>query len=244
LNFIGPEPTYSLISWNGSVLAMLLQAEAEAAVVERFERVERGIDALAHGVAHHPALEAGQHVARGDFFTIMPFQALAQLEGPDREVGVDLVALAHLGLGRDGAVHAIELVPHHHRRVAHHVLGAGDGVHRGQIGLGDEFQDPHVLREAESRGCQRGGDGDGRGQERTTFHGVGFLTAMFGQGLSNLRAPSTGRPECIACGPPRERRCAAWSKIFACTLTVAFARVSPMGTRRIGTTADRLVRSR
>ena len=145
----------------------LLEAEAEAAVVHRRDLVQPGADHLAHVVAHHPALQAGDAVGGADRLAVVPFEAGAELEIPGQAVGGDLAALAHLRLRAKLAVHAIERVEEQHAGVAHHVERGPDRVEIGQVGLRDEPQ--HLLVLPARDGRQREPGRRGR-QKRPSPH--------------------------------------------------------------------------
>ena len=119
----------------------LVQPEAERAIVHRLQRIQPLLDRHAHGgVAHHPAADAGDGVARQHRGAVVELQALAQLEGPGLEVGADLVALDHLRLRLELVVDAVQHVPDQQGAVAHDVLRGPDGVEIGQGGLRHEAQ--------------------------------------------------------------------------------------------------------
>ena len=121
MNFIGPEPTYSLISLNGSVLAMrsgmmsaigaLFLPSANSILVNGLLSRKRNVRSSTASSASSRPLITWPMVSRtiqrlrlamtsrvSDRLAVVEFQAGAELERPGLEVGRDLVPLAHLRL--------------------------------------------------------------------------------------------------------------------------------------------------
>ena len=76
----------------------LLEHDREGLVVERLDLADRGHQLLAERVARRPALDRGDAVLGGDRLAVVPFEAVAQGEGPGQLVGRGLVLVDHLRL--------------------------------------------------------------------------------------------------------------------------------------------------
>jgi hypothetical protein len=75
---------------------------------------DEGHELLAHRIARAPALDRGDAVLGRHRLAVVPFEAVAQGEGPGELVGRDLVLVDHLRL--DG-----ELLVEREQRVVDHV---------------------------------------------------------------------------------------------------------------------------
>ena len=151
----------------------LVQPKTKRAIVQSLQRVQTRFDHLAHGVARHPASEAGNHVARQNRLAVVKLQPCTKLEGPGPAVIGDLMALRHLRLRVELTVDAVQRVPNEQRGIADHVLGAPDRVEIGEVRLGDELQQLGAGGCCEGRGGQSAGGRHGGGralQKVTTVH--------------------------------------------------------------------------
>ena len=114
----------------------LVQPEAEGPIIDRLQRVEPLADRQPHRrIAHHPAGDAGDHVARQHRRAVVERQPRAQPEGPGLEVGADRMPLDHLRLRFKPVIDPVQRVPDQQGAVAHDILRGPDRIEVGQIGL-------------------------------------------------------------------------------------------------------------
>lgn len=125
----------------------LRQHPLDGLVVDGDEFLLDALDHEAHGIAGGPACQARHNVFRQHGLAIVELETGAQLEGPGQAVGRNLLALDHLALRLQLAVHAVERVPDELRRVAHHILRAPDGIEVGKVCLRHEFENGGALRD-------------------------------------------------------------------------------------------------
>ncbi len=115
-----------------------LQPDLKTLVVERLDLVRQRGQVLAERVLSRPAADRGGAVDRPHLLSVVPAEAVAQGEGPGELVGRDLVARAHLRLGVERGVDAVESVVDHVAVVGGDRGRGPDGVRVGEIGLRDE----------------------------------------------------------------------------------------------------------
>ena len=183
---------------------------------------------LAHRILGAPALDRGDAVLGRHRLAVVPFQAVAQREGPGELVGRDLPLVDHLRLD-------LELVVEGKQRVVDHVAVMGGDQRRRP----DRIDDLEVRMQRHlERGLRVGGRGEGQRSGKrtddTTTRSSSMKSLLSPRTRSNNRAvsrparrptapasPSISReaghgrrrprPRACRCGasPPRRRRSAA-----------------------------------
>jgi len=137
----GPEPTW-------------------LSIVDHGELGDEILELLAHRIAAHPAVHRGHAVRRRDRLAVVPFEPVAQGEGPQQLVGRDFVLVDHLRLDDVVLVDSEQGVVDHVAVVARDVRRRPDRVEDGQVAVPDVAQDLRLgRRRAHGRrqrrtGCQ------------------------------------------------------------------------------------------
>ena len=151
-----------------------LQGDLDGPVVRHAPGIHRFRGRLAEGVAHRPAGKARRTILRAHRFTVVPLQALAQLDQIRPAIVRHRVALGHLRLRLQAGVHAEQRVPHHPAVIYGHRRGGDDRVQQCQVGLRHEAQHARVgrLRNREPRQCRRRNASGSGPQECAPLHDV------------------------------------------------------------------------
>ena len=142
----------------------LVQPQHDGAIVRRLHRIEPLRQRDAALVAHHPALQRGDAVARPHRLAVVEPQILAQPQRPAAAVVLHQVAFQHLRPGVHRLVATVEQVEHHEPHVP------GDlrtGPNRVDAVQRDLRHDAQGLRSAADGGtCERRGNGGRRPQQK------------------------------------------------------------------------------
>ena len=153
----------------------LLEDDLEGLGIDRLHRADRRHHLLAEGVAGAPALDRGDAVLGGDGRPVMPFEAVAQREGPGQLVGRGLVLVDHLRLDARIGILGEQGVIDHVAVVSGDEGGRPDRVQDLQIGMGDHLQGLRRRRgRNRRRGRRQGQTGRDLSQSPHNVHGYPF----------------------------------------------------------------------
>ena len=143
----------------------LLHLHLEGLGVDDLEALDRAHHLLAHRIAGGPALDRGDAILGGDRLAVVPFEAVAQREGPGELVGRDVVLVDHLRLHVELLVHGEQRVPHHVAVVALDVGGGPDRIEDLHVRMHDDLEG---LRLHRAGSAQQAADACGRHAVPTT----------------------------------------------------------------------------
>ena len=135
---------------------LLLEHDLEGPGIDDLVLLQRLRELLAHRVARRPALQRGDAILRRHRLAVVPFQPVAQLEGPGQAVVAGRPAVDHLRLDLELLVHGEQRVVEHVAVIARDVGAAPDRIEHLHVGMHDDAQ---RLRRGDGR--QRSGDGSG-----------------------------------------------------------------------------------
>ncbi len=152
----------------------LLEHDLERFVVDRRHGLGRLGQQAAQRVLVGEAFDRRQHIGRRDGLAVVPFEAVAQLEGPGELVIAHRPALDHLRLGLELVVEREQRVVDQVAVVAHDVGGGPDRIEDFQIRVHDHPQ--RLIRLRRRRSGEKECHED---EEQTTQHGDLLQMAAF-----------------------------------------------------------------
>ena len=141
----------------------LVQPQHDGAVIRRLHRIEPLRQRHAALVAHHPALQRGDAVARPHRLAVVEPQVLAQPQRPAAAVVLHQVAFEHLRPGVHRLVAAVQQIEHHEAHVPGDLRAGPNRIDAVQRDLRHDAQGLRVGRDGGS--CERRGDGGRRPQQ-------------------------------------------------------------------------------
>ncbi len=149
----------------------LAQYPAEGAVIDGGEFVLDSLDHVARRIAHRPAFDAGDRVAREHRLAVMEFETRPQAESPGEPVRRHLFGFDHLTLQPQLVVDTVQHIVDQRPGIAHHIGRSPDGIEIGQVLPGHKAQRARRGALRDGGNCKaRGGRGGRHLQECPAVH--------------------------------------------------------------------------